>query len=66
MEDWEKYVKEVVGGVESEERRREEEREEDGGGEISKEELDRMIRKLKDGKLAGGDDIVNGNMGLEK
>lgn len=39
--------------------RRRRKRQEDEVGEISKEEMDRVIRKLKDGKSAGGDDIVN-------
>lgn len=30
-----------------------------GRGEISKEKLDKVIEKLKEGKSAGGDGIVN-------
>lgn len=60
MEEWESYFKERLGGVRWRVRReggrvREEGDEEE---EISNEELNRVIPKLKKGKSAGRDDIV--------
>jgi len=61
MKDWERHFKELLGGVEERlrgkrnKRKREEDREED----ISKEEIDWAIRKMKEKKAAGGDGITN-------
>lgn len=82
MEEWDKYFRELLGG--SEERvklelgvwgkEREEEREgerEGEGKEISWEEVERIIKKLKKRKAAGGDGIKNevwiwGGRGLKR
>lgn len=61
MEEWERYFKDILGGVEWKVRReggrtKGDEVEEE---EISREEIGRVIRKLKEGKSAGGDGIVN-------
>jgi len=60
MNEWEKYFREVLGGVdgkvvwgEREGRRSEEE------GEVEKEEIRRVLGKLKDGKAMGVDGVPN-------
>lgn len=57
IEEWEGHFREVLGGVgwrvsREEGRRKQDEEEEE---EISREEIDRVIGKLKEGKSAGGD-----------
>jgi len=59
MKEWERHFREVLGGVERKVRREGEERGEEEEDEISREEIGRAIRKLKEGKAAGGDGILN-------
>lgn len=58
---WKKYFKGILGGVDWRVRKGEERVKgmEDEEGEISREELDRVLKKLKGEKAAGGDGIVN-------
>ena len=60
MEEWEEYFRGILGGVEWRVRRGGERRRgEDEEGELSKEEVKRVVRKLKDGKAGGGDGVAN-------
>ena len=60
MEEWEDYFRGVLGGVEWRVRKGgERKRGEDGEEELSKEEIRRVVRGLKEGKAGGGDGIPN-------
>ena len=55
MEEWEEYFKGLLGGVEWRVRKGGERgRGEDEGEELSKEEIGRVMRNLKEGKAEGG------------
>lgn len=63
MEEWDGYFRKILGG---EEKRREgvrkgrERKAGEGEEEIKREELQRVIRKLKEGKAVGGSDTKRG------
>jgi len=60
IEEWERYFRGLLGGMKSRviwrdrgDRRREEER------DLGKEEIKKVIRRLKDGKVMGVDNVLN-------
>lgn len=58
MEEWAEYFRGLMGGVEGRVvRGNREEREEDDKPEISRDEVERAVKKLKDGKAVGEDEI---------
>lgn len=59
MKEWEEHFRKILGGVEWRVRMEGERRGEEEEEEISREEIGRAISKMKEGKAAGGDGIVN-------
>ncbi|XP_078050783.1 macrophage colony-stimulating factor 1 receptor-like [Augochlora pura] len=59
MREWERHFRGVLGGVEWGVRGEVKERGEEEEEEISREEIEGVIRKLKEEKAEGGDGIVN-------
>lgn len=54
MREWEKHFKRLLGGVEGKVTRGEKKTEEK---EISREEIREVVRKIKDGKAVGTDEV---------
>lgn len=59
MKEWEKHFRGVLGVVEWRVKEERGEREEGDEKKISKEEIERVVKKLKKGKAAGKDGSMN-------
>jgi len=59
MEDWKEYFMKLLGGVERKVRRGERRREDQEEKDLDMEGIRKAIKKLKDRKAMGGDDIPN-------